>query len=64
MGVVILGVADGPKLKMAADTAPLLSDSLIAQLLDMGFEQESINACEAAMNSSGSPITLQSATEW
>lgn len=44
--------------------APLLSDSLIAQLLDMGFEQESINACEAAMNSSGSPITLQSATEW
>ena len=41
-----------------------LSDALLAQLMGMGFEQEDIIACQVSLKTSGSPVTLQSATEW
>ena len=40
--------------------------SWMVQLLDqdMGFEIDQIEACQLALASSNSPITLQAATEW
>ena len=37
---------------------------LLVQLLDMGFEIDQIEACQLALASSNSPLTLQAATEW
>ena len=39
-------------------------DSLLAELLSMGFDQELITACQLALKSSNISLTLQSATEW
>ena len=39
-------------------------DSLLAELLSMGFDQELIAACQLALKSSNISLTLQSATEW
>ena len=36
----------------------------MVQLLDMGFEIDQIEACQLALASSNSPLTLQAATEW
>ena len=45
-----------------------MADSgLLVQLLDMimmGFEIDQIEACQLALASSNSPLTLQAATEW
>ena len=42
----------------------MAESALLAQLLDMGFEVEQIEACQLALASSDSPLTLQSAAEW
>ena len=43
---------------------PVMSDELVAQLLEMGFEPNLVTACQVSMGSSNTPVTLQSATEW
>ena len=43
---------------MAAESA------LLAQLLGMGFELDQIEACQLALASSDTPLTLQAATDW
>jgi hypothetical protein len=41
-----------------------MSDGIMAELLGMGFDTDMVTACKIAMDSSNTPITLQSATEW
>lgn len=41
-----------------------VSDELLAQLMDMGFEREHILACQMSLTASGTPITIQSVAEW
>ena len=57
-----LGRAFKPHLiqKMEATT----SSALLAQLLEMGFEEEQIEECQLALSTMGATVTLQSATEW
>ena len=50
-------VIDGNKSAKMADSG------LLVQLLDMGFEIDQIEACQLALASSNSPLTLQAATE-
>ena len=39
-------------------------DSLLAQLLGIGFAIEKIERCQVAMATSSRPFSLQEATEW